>query len=116
MTQQLEKGEGTIPLLLHDEKIGKEITRNLREFSDRSNSIGRKLDEGTGTAGKLINDPALFDAANRLVVGIDESTFLRWLVKDRQKSGIKKEYNDALTATAAASDGLQPRRADAPTR
>jgi len=100
VVQQLEKGEGTIPLLLHDERTGKEITRNLREFSDRLNSIGRKLDDGTGTAGKLINDPALFDAANRLVVGIDESAFLRWLVKDRQKSGIKKEYHDALTATA----------------
>ena len=100
VVQQLEKGEGTIPLLLHDERTGKEITRNLREFSDRLNSIGRKLDEGTGTAGKLINDPALFDAANRLVVGVDESAFLRWLVKDRQKSGIKKEYHDALTATA----------------
>jgi phospholipid/cholesterol/gamma-HCH transport system substrate-binding protein len=100
VVQQLEKGEGTIPLLLHDEKTGKEITRNLREFSDRLNSIGRKLDDGTGTAGKLINDPALFDAANRLVVGVDESAFLRWLVKDRQKSGIKKEYHDALTATA----------------
>jgi phospholipid/cholesterol/gamma-HCH transport system substrate-binding protein len=100
VVQQLEKGEGTIPLLLHDDKTGKEITRNLREFSDRLNSIGRKLDDGTGTAGKLINDPALFDAANRLVVGVDESAFLRWLIKDRQKSGIKKEYHDALTATA----------------
>ncbi|HEX7252880.1 MAG TPA: MlaD family protein, partial [Thermoanaerobaculia bacterium] len=100
VVQQLEKGEGTIPLLLHDERTGKEITRNLREFSDRLNSIGRKLDEGQGTAGKLINDPAIFDAANRLVVGVDESAILRWLIKDRQKSGIKKEYHDALTATA----------------
>ncbi|HEY6930904.1 MAG TPA: MlaD family protein [Thermoanaerobaculia bacterium] len=100
VVQQLEKGDGTIPLLLHDERTGKEITRNLREFSDRLNSIGRKLDEGTGTAGKLINDPAIFDAANRLVVGVDESAILRWLIKDRQKSGIKKEYHDALTATA----------------
>jgi phospholipid/cholesterol/gamma-HCH transport system substrate-binding protein len=100
VVQQLEKGEGTIPLLLHDDRTGKEITRNLREFSDRLNSIGRKLDEGTGTAGKLINDPAIFDAANRLVVGVDESAILRWLIKDRQKSGIKKEYHDVLTATA----------------
>jgi phospholipid/cholesterol/gamma-HCH transport system substrate-binding protein len=100
VVQQLEKGNGTIPLLLHDEKTGKEITNNLREFTERLNSIGRKLDEGTGTAGKLINDPALFDAANRLVVGVDESSLLRWLVKDRQKAGIKKEYHQALTQTA----------------
>jgi hypothetical protein len=37
---------------------------------------------------------------NNALVGVDESAFLRWLVKDRQKSGIKKEYHDALTATA----------------
>src|SRR5215472_3926126 len=66
VVQQLEKGEGTIPLLLHDEKTGKEITRNLRDFTQRLDNIGRKLDEGHGTAGKLINDPALYDAANRL--------------------------------------------------
>ncbi|HMF09355.1 MAG TPA: hypothetical protein VKJ00_09495, partial [Thermoanaerobaculia bacterium] len=59
----------------------------------RLDSIGRKLDEGQGTAGKLINDPSLFDAANRLVVGVDESSLLRWLVKNRQKAGIKKEYD-----------------------
>ncbi len=77
------------------------------------NSISRKLDDGTGTAGKLINDPAIFDAANRLVVGVDQSAILRWLVKDRQKSGIKKEYKDykdevarlSATPAAAASDG-----------
>ena len=67
------------------------------------NSIGRKLDDGTGTAGKLINDPALFDAANRLVVGVDESALLRWLIKDRQKSGIKKEYNEEVRRQTAAA-------------
>src|SRR5262249_49171634 len=65
VVQQLEKGEGTIPLLLHDEKTGKEITRNLRDFTQRLDNIGRKLDEGHGTAGKLINDPALYQEAHR---------------------------------------------------
>ena len=66
----------------------------------------RNLDFGfqrVGTAGKLINDPALFDAANRLVVGVDESALLRWLIKDRQKSGIKKEYNEEVRRQTAAA-------------
>ena len=63
--------------------------------------LGRKLDSGTGTAGKLINDPSVYDAAQRLVVGVDESALLRWLIKDRQKAGIRKEYNDYLTRTPA---------------
>jgi phospholipid/cholesterol/gamma-HCH transport system substrate-binding protein len=92
---QLEKGNGAIPLLIHDETFGKELTRNLQNFSRRLDSIGKKLDEGTGTAGKLINDPAIFDAANDVIVGVHESKFLRWLVRDRQKSGIKKRYDEA---------------------
>jgi phospholipid/cholesterol/gamma-HCH transport system substrate-binding protein len=106
ITENLQKGSGAIPVLLNDPRFGKEFTENLRSFSAHLDSISRKLDEGDGTAGKLINDPAIFDAANRLVVGVNESALLRWLIKDRQKAGIKKEYNDArraLTATPLAT-------------
>lgn len=95
VAENLEKGSGALPILLHDERFGKAFTGNLRDFSQRLESIGRKLDEGKGTAGKLINDPAIFDAASRLVVGVDESSLLRWLLKNRQKAGIRKEYRDA---------------------
>ena len=106
VAENLEKGNGALPILLHDERFGKAFTGNLRDFSQRLESIGRKLDEGHGTAGKLINDPAIFDAANRLVVGVDESAILRWLLKNRQKAGIRKEYRDAqagVTATPTPS-------------
>jgi len=98
VAKNLESGDGTIPILLNDPKFGKDFTKNLESFSQHLDSISRKLDEGEGTAGKLINDPSVFDAAHRLVVGVDQSPILRWLVKDRQKSGIKKEYNDAVKA------------------
>ena len=101
VTVQLEKGEGTIPMLLHDERLGREFSQNLREFTQRLNSISRKLDEGYGTAGKLINDPSIYDAVNDVIVGVNESKLLRWLVRDRQKSGIEKRY-DAEQAKAAA--------------
>lgn len=113
VAEDLEKGTGTLPLLLHDEKLGKEFTNNLRNFSRSLDSIGRKLDEGKGTAGKLINDPALFDAANRLVVGVNESALLRSLIKNRQKAGIKKEYDDMVreqgaNAPATPEDTARP--------
>jgi phospholipid/cholesterol/gamma-HCH transport system substrate-binding protein len=98
VTQNLENGSGALPVLLRDEEFGREFTKNLLSFSERLDSIGRKLDEGYGTAGKLINDPTLFDAANRLVVGVDESALLRWLIKSRQKAAIRKEYNEAQKA------------------
>src|SRR6266545_479238 len=90
---QLEKGNGTLAILLRDEKFGREFTQNLRSFSKSLDSIGRKLDSGQGTAGKLINDPAIFDAANHLVIGIDESRLLRWLIRNRQRAGIKRVYD-----------------------
>jgi len=106
ITENLDKGHGALPTLLHDEEFGKAFTGNLRSFAQSLDSIGKKLDEGQGTAGKLINDPSLFDSANRLAVGVNESAILRWLIKDRQKSGIKKEYDEylrTLTPTPVAN-------------
>jgi phospholipid/cholesterol/gamma-HCH transport system substrate-binding protein len=102
ITENLEKGNGAIPILLHDPQFGKAFTGNLRSLSEHLDSISKKLDDGSGTAGKLINDPSLFDAANRLAVGVNESAILRWLIKDRQKAAIKKEYNEATRAQPAA--------------
>jgi len=104
VAQQLETGNGALPLLLRDERLGKEFTTNLRNFARRLDSIGRKLDEGSGTVGKLINDAAIFDAANDLVVGVNESKLLRWLVRDRQKSGIKKRYEQTRARTTAREE------------
>jgi phospholipid/cholesterol/gamma-HCH transport system substrate-binding protein len=106
VSDQLARGDGAIPLLIRDERFGKEFTRNLRSFSQRLDSIGRKLDEGQGTAGKLINDPAIFDAAQHLFVGVDESRLLRWLVRNRQRAGIRKRYNEEL-ARSPASNGSE---------
>lgn len=121
IAQQLEKGNGALPTLIRDESFGREFTKNLRNFSRRLDSIGRKLDEGEGTAGKLINDPAIFDAAHDLVIGVNESKLLRWLVRDRQKSGIRKRYSnehgkttpgpgedDVDTAEPAAAPAAKP--------
>ena len=48
----------------------------------------------------------IVDAARRLVVGVDESALLRWLIKNRQKAGIRKEYNDAARPSDTAPEPL----------
>ena len=100
VSENLNSGKGALPTLLHDEAFSREFTGNLRSLSKRLDSIARKLDEGQGTVGKLINDPAIFDAANHLVVGIDESKLLRWLIRNRQRSGIRRRYRDAQSEAA----------------
>ncbi len=111
---QLEKGDGTLAILLRDEKFGKEFTQNLRSFSKSLDSIGRKLDSGQGTAGKLINDPAIFDAANHLVIGIDESRLLRWLIRNRQRAGIKKVYDRENGKASPEASDISPAPAPLP--
>ena len=110
VVENLEKGSGAIPILLHDQEFGRVFTRNLRSLSEHLDSISRKLDEGEGTAGKLINDPSLFDAANHLAVGVNESAILRWLIKDRQKAGIKKEYDEVKAKAAAVTPTAPPQQ------
>jgi phospholipid/cholesterol/gamma-HCH transport system substrate-binding protein len=114
----LEKGNGALAILLRDEQFGKEFTQNLRSFSKSLDSIGRKLDSGQGTAGKLINDPAIFDAANHLVIGIDESKLLRWLIRNRQRAGIKKVYDKegGKASPEAPDDSPAPAPPPQPTR
>src|SRR6266542_3720824 len=111
---QLEKGNGTLAILLRDEKFGREFTQNLRSFSKSLDSIGRKLDSGQGTAGKLINDPAIFDAANHLVIGIDESRLLRWLIRNRQRAGIKKVYDRENGKASPEASDISPAPAPLP--
>jgi phospholipid/cholesterol/gamma-HCH transport system substrate-binding protein len=102
--ENLNSGKGALPTLLHDEAFSREFTGNLQSLSRRLDSIARKLDEGQGTVGKLINDPAIFDAANHLVVGIDESKLLRWLIRNRQRSGIRKKHRDAQGQAPEGND------------
>ncbi len=111
---QLQTGNGTLAVLLRDEQFSKEFTGNLRSFSKSLDSIGRKLDSGQGTAGKLINDPAIFDAANHLVIGIDESKLLRWLIRNRQRAGIKKVYEQESAKSSAPASGENVSSSPAP--
>ena len=64
--------------------------------------VAEKIDGGEGTAGKLINDPSVYEAIDDILVGIDESKPLKWLVRNRQRSGIQTRY-DAEKAKAEAT-------------
>ena len=55
-----------------------------------------KLNDGDGTVPRLVNDPAVYDSINDILIGVNESKFLRWLIRNRQKKGIKKRYQEEL--------------------
>ncbi len=53
---RLEKGEGTVPLLLRDPSL----YNNLRDTTRELHLITKRLRTGKGTAGKLISDESLY--------------------------------------------------------
>ena len=105
-TADLEKSDALIPKLVKDEEYGREITNEIRDIVNRLDTISVRLTEGKGTAAQLINDPQVYEAVNDILIGVNESRFLRWLIRNRQKAGIKKRYND--TRDALEQSGQTP--------
>ncbi len=97
--------DGLLPRLLNDEELSESLTTEVEQLLQRLNSTLEQVSEGDGTAAKLINDPAIYEALDDLVVGINESKFLRWLVRNRQKAGIKKRYKEAQDAAPDSGSG-----------
>ena len=91
----LRTADGLLPRLTTDAELSDSLTTEVEQLLKRLNSTLEQVSEGDGTAAKLINDPTIYQALDDLVVGINESKLLRWLVRNRQKAGIKKRYRDA---------------------
>jgi phospholipid/cholesterol/gamma-HCH transport system substrate-binding protein len=105
----LKSGEGLIPRLLNDKAYGDQAMGEFTSLVAQLNQAVQKLNSGEGTAGKLINDPSVYESINDILIGINESKMLRWLVRNRQQSGIKKRVN-----TLQSAPNVTPIPPDAP--
>ena len=99
----LEKGKGTLSLLLNDERFAREFREHLENLTRHLDSVSAKLDSTDGSVGKLIADPALYDAANDIIVGVNDSKLLKWLIQNRQKKGIENRYKKEKAASEHAA-------------
>jgi len=100
-SKDLKSGDGLLGQLVSNGDFSKEFLGDLKKLSSHLANVAAKLDSKEGTAGKLIADPAVADAIDDILVGINESKLLRWLVRDRQRSGIQKRYDEAQKNLAA---------------
>lgn len=108
-SKELSTGKGLLPQLVHDEEFARDLTRDLGRISASLARVAEKLDRGDGTVGKLINDPSVYEAIDDILVGIDESKPLKWLVRNRQRSGIQTRYEvERANAAAAPPASLGP--------
>lgn len=90
----VEAGRGLLPKLIKDEEYGRQLTGELLQIIRKLDALTDKLSAGEGTAAKLINDPQVYDSINDILIGVNESKLLRWLIRNRQKAGIEKRYED----------------------
>jgi phospholipid/cholesterol/gamma-HCH transport system substrate-binding protein len=86
---RLESKEGLIGKLLNDEEYSNRVAARLDETALHVASIARKLDTGQGTLGALISDRTLYDSAEDVIAGVNDSKFARWLLRHYQKKGIE---------------------------
>jgi phospholipid/cholesterol/gamma-HCH transport system substrate-binding protein len=107
-TANLEKSNALVPRLVKDEAYGREITDQLRQTVQNLNEVSRKLSQGNGSAAKLINDPKVYDAVNDIIVGVNQSKLLRWLIRNRQKKGIETRYDATRKAVEQSGGKVEP--------
>lgn len=105
-TAAAQKGEGLVPRLLNDKAYGDEALTEFSTLVRQLNVVVAKINNGDGTAGKLISDPAVYESVNDILIGINESKLLRWLIRNRQQSGIDKrvEQQEKVPGTPPAPE------------
>ena len=94
LTDRLENGNGLIPKLISDDQYGEQMSQELQTLVTNLRQIAEKLNKGNGSAAQLINDPTLVQAIDDVVLGIENSKVLKWLIQNRRKKG-EQVRNDA---------------------
>jgi phospholipid/cholesterol/gamma-HCH transport system substrate-binding protein len=98
-----QSGQGLVPRLMNDKVYGDQALNEFTGLLHQLNDTVAKLNRGEGTAGKLVNDPSVYESVNDILIGINESKLLRWLIRNRQQSGIQKRYDTESSKPAPAT-------------
>jgi phospholipid/cholesterol/gamma-HCH transport system substrate-binding protein len=112
----LKDGKGIVPRLFNDKAYGDQTLQEFTGLVHQLNDAVAKINQGGGTAGKLINDPSVYESVNDILIGINESKMLRWLIRSRQQKGIQKRYEteQKTPAPPAAPPAAPPTAPPAP--
>lgn len=112
VTQGLATGDGTIGLLLSDEKLYERMLSTTAELE----STLAQLNRADGTFGRMLRDPALYDNLNRAVLRVDSlggmivdgnGTLGRLLRDDSIYNSLASMATNADSAVLALSDMVQ---------
>lgn len=105
LSEDLGRGDGLLHKLLQDEEYAEKVSADLEQLLERLNTLAARMTEGDGTVAKLLRDDQLYQALDDILVGINESWMLRWLIRNRQKAGIEERYEDARKEAERRREG-----------
>lgn len=91
-SESFKTGQGLVPRLMNDKAYADQSLAEFTGLVRQLNDAVAKVSSGQGTAGKMINDPSVYESINDILIGINESKLLRWLIRNRQEKGIEKRY------------------------
>src|SRR5437763_4683160 len=100
-TTNLQNGQGLLPRLMNDKAYADQSLAEFTGLVRQLDDAVAKINSGNGTAGKLISDPSVYESINDILIGINESKLLRWLIRNRQEKGIEKRYQIEQTKPPA---------------
>jgi phospholipid/cholesterol/gamma-HCH transport system substrate-binding protein len=86
---RLDSKEGLIGKLLNDDAYSNQIAGGLQSVVTDLAAITKKINAGQGTLGALVNDRTLYDSAEDVIAGVNDSKFARWMLRHYQKQGIQ---------------------------
>ena len=98
----MQNGQGLVPRLMNDKQYGDQALTEFTQLVHQLNEAVAKLNSGQGTVGKLINDPSVYESINDILIGINESKMLRWLIRNRQEKGIETRVQTEQKAAPPA--------------
>lgn len=90
MTNNLVEKRSAAGRLLNDEEYGKKLMDDLYSAVHSISSITAKIDTGKGTLGGLVNDPEVYLGLRDVILGVERSSLMKWIIKGRKEAGEKE--------------------------
>lgn len=90
MTGNLCEKKTVAGKIINDEEYGTEIMKDLKSAASSIASITAKIDSGQGTLGGLVNDPQVYLGLRDVILGVEKSSLLRWIIINRKEAGEKE--------------------------
>lgn len=90
MTKNLNNEKTVAGKIINDKEYGEAIMKDLKSAAHSLASITAKIDSGQGTLGGLVNDPQVYLGLRDVILGVEKSSLLRWMINNRKAAGEKE--------------------------